>query len=278
MSPTIAIAIPHAAHKPGRAASLERLRAQLGGDGSDRRVFADKEPHWRWSLRLWRWGLESGADWLVQLQDDVEVPATFRDAVKAALSVAPEHCEVVALFGIHPLARELARVGNRWHTTANWLMGNGYALSRPFLAEFVPWVEANEAIARVTCEDALINRFVTETGRRVFHTIPSLVEHDLTIPSTWGEQAASMGLDRPENHGHRKAVVSYRDYSAAEITRPDFWHQQGEVRALLDSLGPRCWMCLGAEKAFISSKESGVHIGKGCFTKMAEHAAGCAER
>lgn len=272
--PSIKIAIPHAAYRPGRPESLARLRAQLGGDGSDRRVFADKEPHWKWSLRLWRWGLESGADWLVQLQDDVQVPETFGAAVRAALAAASPSAQVVALFGIHPLARELARQGQRWHRTRAWLMGNGYALRRDFLAEFVPWVDANEALARVTCEDALINRYCVETGRDVFHTMPSLVEHDLSIASTWGDQAKGMGLDRPENHGHRKATVSYLDFNPRELTRVDFWQQQGDVRALLDSLGPRCWMCLGQEGAFISSQESGVHLGPQCFAKMAHEAAG----
>ncbi len=266
--PTTCIVIPHAAHQPGRPESLKRLLAQIGGGGPEPITLSDREPHWRWSRRLWRAGLESGADWLVQVQDDVQVPSTFRQATRAALSVAPEGCDVVALFGIHPLARELARQGGRWYRTRAWLMGNGYCLSRAFLAEFVPWAEANEAIARVTCEDALINRYCAQTGRDVFHTMPSLVEHDLTIASTWAEQAASMSLDRPENHGHRKATVSYLDYSDREITRADFWHQQGTVRALLDHLGPRCWFCNGNEPAFISSQDSGVHIGAACAMRV----------
>ena len=273
MTTTIAIAIPHASHHAARTVSLNRLLLQIGNGAVVPRVFADREPHWQWSKKLWRYGLESGAAWLVQVQDDVQVPQTFVWACEAALEGAPTNCDVVALFGIHPLARELARQGQRWYTTRAWLMGNGYALRRSFLETFVPWVEANEETARVTCEDALINRYCVETGRSVFHTMPSLVEHDLSLPSTWGQQAAGMGLDRPENHGHRKATVSYLDYNEIEIARPDFWHQAGDVRALLDALGPRCWMCLGHEPAFISSQESGVHLGPECFAKMAQEAA-----
>jgi hypothetical protein len=267
---TIAIAVPHAAHKPGRKESLQRLQEQLGFAPM---VFADREPHWAWSKRIWHWGLESKGAWLVQLQDDMQVPADFLGVATAALSRAPAGADVVALTTIHPIARELARQGHRWHRTRAWLMGNAYALSHAFLAEFVPWVESNEATARVTCEDALINRYCVETGRDVFHTLPSLAEHDLSVPSTWAEQAASMGLDRPENHGNRQVTVSFRDYSPQELAREGFWEQQGDIRMLADHLGPRCWFCCGQEMAFISSQESGVHIGPACFAKVAQEAA-----
>jgi hypothetical protein len=270
---TIAIAIPHAAHKPGRKESLARLMGTLEQYPADIRVFAEREPHWAWSKRLWRWGLESRVEWLVQLQDDVQVPDGFLLVADAMLSMAPKGAQVIAMTTIHPLARELARMGNRWHRTRAWLMGNAYALSRPFLAEFLPWVEANEQLARVTCEDALVNRYCIERGIDVYHCLPSLGEHDLSVPSTWAEQAASMGLDRPENHGHRKATVSYLDYNPKELARANFWEQQGDVRLLADHLGPRCWFCCGNEPAFISSQESGVHIGPQCFAKVAEVAA-----
>jgi hypothetical protein len=266
------IAIPHAAHRPERTRSLNRLLSQLGPVPPPR-VFAEREPHWQWSLRLWRWGRDSGADWLVQLQDDVQVPATFTSAVRAALGQAPAGAEVVALFGIHPLARELARQGSRWHGTRAWLMGNAYALSRSFLEAFVPWVEANEPIARLTCEDALINRYCVETGRNVLHTMPSLAEHDVALPSTWAEDAKRQGLDDPRNHGHRRATVSWLDFSEQELTRASFWQQPQDVRVLLDHLGPRCWFCLGGEPAFISSAESGVHLGPACFARISQEAA-----
>lgn len=262
--------IPHAPHMPGRRESLDRL---LLTPRFSPVVFSEKEPHWSWSRKMWRHGLESGADWLVQLQDDVMVPETFTAACEAMLTSVPEGAEVVAMTTIHPLAREVARQGQRWHTTREWLMGNAYALKASFLRELVPWVEKNEALARVTCEDALINRFCVQTGRSVFHCLPSLAEHDLSVPSTWGDQARAMGLDRPEEHGHRQTAVSWRDFSPQEITRPEFWVQQQTVRALLDHLGSKCWLCLGKEPAFCIMSDSGIGIGPGCHGKLAQLAA-----
>lgn len=269
------IAIPHAKKKPGRKESLARLLDAIGEVPADVpfKVFDEPGPHWRWSLDMWSWGHETGADYFVTFQDDVTVPTTIIPALRAMLTSAPKGADAMALFGVHPLAREIARMGGRWHRSHGWILGVSYALSRSFLAEFVPWVRANEAKARVTCEDALANQFCIETGRHVFHCLPSLVEHDLTIPSTWADQAHSMGLDRPENHGHRKAVVSWQDYNANEITRADFWHQQGEVRLFPDHLGPVCWFCL-KEPAFISSQETGIHVGPNCVGKMVEVACG----
>ena len=82
----LALAIPHAAHKAERKASLERLLGVIRNTvpGDEYRIFSEKEPHWKWSLRLWKWGLETGADFLVQLQDDVVVPENFWGACRAS--------------------------------------------------------------------------------------------------------------------------------------------------------------------------------------------------
>jgi hypothetical protein len=274
---TFALAIPHAPHKPGRTESLRRLGSMLGlelsfsggsGHGIAQRsgidfmyrVFAEREPHWEWSKRLWRWGLETKADYLVQLQDDVLVPENFFPALRALLTTHPSG--VTALMGIHPLARELARMGGRMHRTRAWLLGNGYVLSKHFLAEFCPWVERNEARARICSEDSLINAFCVETARDIFHPIPSLVDHDLSVPSTWGA----------DNNGHRSATVSWKNFMPAEIEHPGFWSHPGEIRLLLDSLRPHCWFCM-QEEAFISSATTGMHVGPNCFARMAQEAA-----
>jgi len=169
----------------------------------------------------------------------------------------------VALFSPHPLAREIARMGGRWHRTRAWVMGNGYLLSRAFLSEFVPWVIANEARARVTCEDALIGAFCVETARDVFHPLPSIVDHDVSVPSTNGADST----------GHRRATVHWSHYMPAELEDPNYWVQPGATRLLAaGECSPRCWFCL-AEDAFISSQETGVHIGPACMARMVVEAA-----
>lgn len=254
VSPSIAIAIPHAAHKPGRKESLSKLLEHLPDGQCRMLVLSDPLPHWEWSKRLWRWGLESGADYLVQLQDDVIVPENFIAAVKALLTSNPN--DVTALMGIHPLAREVARMGGKMHRTRAWLLGNAYALSHRFLAQFVPWVEAHESEARVFSEDAFINRYCVDTARDVWHCVPSLADHDTSVPSTWGA----------DSNGHRRATVSWKEYMPKEIEDPAFWVHSGEVRLFTDNLRPRCWCCLN-EDAFISFQETGVHLGPNCVAR-----------
>lgn len=270
---TFAVTIPHAAHRPERKESLDALIKSLlpALDQHAFRVFQDKEPHWQWSLKMWKYALEADRDYLVQLQDDVTVPENFFDVLQAMT----EHRkpDVIALIGVHPVAREIARMGGRWHRSRAWLMGNGYMLSRRFLQAFVPWREANEDQARYICEDALINKYAMENGIDVWHPLPSPVVHNLALPTTWGEQAKGMGIDTPDAHGHRQAVVSWQDFNVKELARADFWHQPGAaVRLLPNNIAPQCWFCL-EEPAFISSSETGVHVGPNCFAKMA-HVAG----
>jgi hypothetical protein len=275
----LALCIPHAAHKPGRHASLTRVLGFLGAEPSNdnaipvtgfdqARVFSEREPHWKWSLRMWRWGLESGADWLVQLQDDTVLPGNLTAVIEAMLTSMPANDGVIGLMGVHPVGREIARLGGRYYRTRAWLLGNGYMLSRKFLERFIPWVEANEARARVTCEDSFINAFCCENGLDVWHPLPSLVDHDTSIPSTWMLDGHSA-----DNHAHRRAIVSWKDYSPRELADPDFWKHPGQVKILVDALGPICWFCLN-EPAFINSADTGCCLGQQCVAKVVSHACG----
>jgi hypothetical protein len=273
--PYLSIGIPHCAARPERRATLARLLDSLGPIPDDMvlKVFDEPGPHWVWSREMWSWGLATDAPWFLQIQDDQVVPPNVLRAVRAMIAGSPAGCDVIGAFAVHPLGREIARQGGRWYRTRAWLMGGMYLFTRSYLKDFVPWVKANEARARVTCEDSLSNFFTNETGRDVFHPCPSLCEHDLSIPSTWMQQATDMGVPDPALHGNRRPTVSYKDFLPSELERAEFWEQPGGlVRLLPDSCGPLCWFCI-SEPAFISSTETGVHVGPNCFSKMAGVAA-----
>ena len=251
-----------------RVASMARLRAQLGTWPDEYREFSEVEPHPDWSKRMWTWGRDvcAGDPTAIALflQDDVIVPENLYAILQALYSVWPSG--IVNLIGAHPVARELARQGGRAYRSRAFLLGLGYSVSADIIPEFVAFRERNEQAARMRSEDSFLALFAVETGRDVLHPMPSLVEHDLSVSSTWSA----------DNHGNRKAIISFRDYSNAEMQRADFWQHPGATRLITDHLGPRCWLCCDpahpeiGEQAFMTWEPSGVAIGARCWARAGE--------
>lgn len=207
---TFALGIPHCSWKPERVEALNRLLQQLAAadvpEGPSHRgptrIFADKEPNWSWAQKLWLWGYETGASHLLQLQDDVQVGAEFWTALLAMVAAVPD--QVIGLESVLAL-------GSPWYTTGDGLIGVGYVLPRTVLAELFAW-EASRlrpgAIESLN-EDQLLGLFCFETGRRIWHPNPTIIDHDLDIPSTYGNDA----------HTHRRPAAS----TVAGATLPLSW-------------------------------------------------------
>ena len=260
-----------AAFRPERRASLDRLRMQLGpwtNDASTYFEVADKCPHPDWSRRLWETGRDMTAGdptaQFVTIQDDVVVPDNFAAILQAIYSIWPDR--IVSLFNVHPISRELARAGGKMYRSRAFVLGVGYSIPGSLMVEFCEFRKRNDQAARMRSEDSFVALWAVETGRDIYHPMPSLVEHDLSMPSTWGA----------DQHGNRSATVSFRDYSAAELERPDFWVHPGTPRLITDHLGPRCWLCVDpahpeiGEQAFMTFEPSGVAIGARCWAKCGE--------
>ena len=87
--------------------------------------------------------------------------------------------------------------------TADGLVGVGYVVPVPILKVFLEWRATNlckGAVESVT-EDTLLCVFGVVTGRRFLHPTPTIIDHDTSIASTYGNDA----------HGHRRPVVTWRD-------------------------------------------------------------------
>jgi hypothetical protein len=74
-------------------------------------------------------------------------------------------------------------------------------------------------------EDAVLNHFVLLTGRDTWHPVPSICDHDVEIASSYDN----------DEHGHRRPCVTWHDYAADELSRPDFW--------LATALNRACCLC-----------------------------------
>jgi hypothetical protein len=207
---TIALGIPHTPWVPERVKSVNRLAHALGfGWGESGvyyeqknihafRPFTDREPNWSWSERLWRWGYETGAAHLLQLQDDVIVDGDFWSHLKRMLEVVPD--QVIGLESVHNACAMLRDAGHHWYTTSDGLIGVGYVLPHAVLKEFLEW--------RATClrpnaytqvsEDTLIDMFCLSTHRRVYHPVVTIIDHDTGLSSTYGN----------DDHTHRRPALS----------------------------------------------------------------------
>lgn len=222
-----ATAISHTPWIPARVESLARLLAELGPlgrtdlPGTEVRIFDERAPNWVWSETMWRWGAETQAHHVAFLQDDVEVAPNFWPALHAMLEAVPD--QVIGLESAHPEGKSLALEGHRWATTSDYLVGPGYVLPRALLEEFLRWRRdalRPKAVEEIS-EDSLIGLWCWCTGRRVWHPIPTIIDHDTSIESTYGNDA----------HSCRKPSVTWKDADVLDLNpkrleHVDFWRPE----------------------------------------------------
>ena len=188
---TFALAIPTTADwVPERAASLERLKAQLGHRPVYYREFRDREPNWSWSGKLWEWGLRCARAHLVQLQDDVVVGPEFWPTLRAMVDERPD--DIIGL-------ESVLAPSSPWYTSGDGLIGVGYVLPPDVLAWLIDWREGlRPGAIQSLNEDQLLGLYAHVSGRRIWHPVPTIIDHDVEIVSTYGN----------DHHSHRRPAKS----------------------------------------------------------------------
>lgn len=260
---SFALAIPHTPWIPARTESLRRLTLALAAGSPAPRTcfFADREPNWSWSQKLWSWGLETDATHLLQIQDDVIPAPNFWKALHAMVEAVPDR--VIGLQGAHPKFRTMARDGHNWALSCAWLVGVAYVIPKPILAELVAYRKAEDETARVTCEDDFIAKFCVSTARPVLHPIPTIIDHDIEIESTYGNG----------DHMYRRATCTWREFGEKEIESTDFWRIRQQPPAVTSPHTERCWFCEG-EPVLVGFKQTGALLGRSCLVQAVTHALG----
>lgn len=216
---TFSLAIPHCSWIPDRVVSFSRLIAQLDGvEFEGDRIFAEKAANHVWSREMWSWAAHQSATHFLQLQDDVELCPDFIDALRACVSAYPN--EIIGLEAADPFIKLLANEGRRWATTSDGLVGPGYVIPTRVLPELLAWVDALKPGASESIgEDTLIGLFCLHTGRRVYHPIPTLIDHDTTIASTYGN----------DSHPNRRPAVTWKDEPEVQLDSDVAW-KRGSLR------------------------------------------------
>lgn len=237
---TIALGIPHTPWVPARAESMARLRAQLDGGipaingKTPYREFTERAPNWEWSVKLWEWLHETGADWGMQLQDDVMVAPCFWPALGAMLAGAPEDASIIGLSAVHPLAPEMMRRGHRWYRTEAMVVGWAYMIRRDALGDFLEHRQMITDQVGRECEDVILGAYARASKRHVHHPCPTLCDHDTTIPSSYAN----------DHHSTRRPQVTWRDFSEGSLTDPSWWAASGTPQMLPMPPQRECWICL----------------------------------
>lgn len=217
----ISLAITHTPWIESRRPPFNRLLQALGPDHllgvlenwEAYKVFDEKAPNYVWSAHMWEWAAAQDVDYCLFLQDDAIVPDNFRPLLESMLSgMWEEPPAIIGLEVAHPAAHALHEEGYRWFTTADALIGVGYIVSRHFLKRFLDWRMGLEPdVIRKVSEDTLLGLFCALDGTRILHPLPTIVDHDTSIPSTYGN----------DKHTNRRPLVTWNN--ALARANPDFW-------------------------------------------------------
>jgi hypothetical protein len=247
---TFALAISHTPWIPERVKSMTRLCTQLLAHAAEGlgavhemmgieafQTFEDRCPNYTWHAQMCRWVASTEASHGLFLQDDVEVAPNFWPALKALVTARPD--AIIALEAVHPGGQCLARAGVRGYTTSDGLIGVGYVIPRYLVSKFQNWKpdKLRRGAIEDCTEDCMLNLFALDEGIKIFHPCPTLITHDTTLASTYGN----------DSHSHRAPTVTWRDadvlgFEAADLEKPEFWGSD-EVPHLGRFYGGTIWKC-----------------------------------
>ena len=201
------LAIAYSPWRPERVESFQRLTSTLNIQPNGLphlfdayRVFDEKAPLHVWTEAMWRWASEQDVEWCVFTQDDTVVAPGFGGILDTMLYRMGDEYDVVGLQVAHPQATALHALGYEAFTTTDGVIGVGYAIRRTALCDFLAWrsrlaPERQQGIS----EDTQIAVWCAITGRKVWHPLPTCIDHDTTLPSTYGN----------DNHPHRRSTVRW---------------------------------------------------------------------
>ena len=184
----LSVAIQHVPEDPQRAAWVAAACDQLRRESPETTVTVIADVHREGCWATYRRALLAADDAThhLVLQDDAELCRAFVPALLRALTARPE-----AL--VSPFTSAHATYTAR-HRNESWLelsQTGGLALvwPRAFIDAFLAW-EADHVNPAMTWDDVRVSMWLAKTGRSVYATVPSLVEH-------LGWNASTLGLNHP---------------------------------------------------------------------------------
>ena len=190
------IAITHASFDEGRRGSFRQLMAQLRNEAPGMRITIVEDTErkgCKWAFyTAMQQALDLGASHVIYLPDDGIVCKDFGRIIRACIEARPNDvfdCSVNhALFdpAKGPEGKPSIETTANWYTTPDGgLTLFGGVMPRALLVEQMAWREA-VGLRDDYPPDASINLWAMHTGRKVYHTTWTLVQHETGVPSLVG--------------------------------------------------------------------------------------------
>jgi hypothetical protein len=262
------VMIAHAAWSEPRKAPMRRLAESFGPDvhplilGSGVRQHAST-----WALHLWREVQRSQADVVLCLNDDVTCHPDILAHCANIAALLPD--DIISLHGNFPGFKDTAENGHKL-ARCYWPSGPGYLMRPTHARELLQWLTTIPpqwfAASSNVNEDGALASWLWSKQRPAYVTIPSLVRHDTTVPST---------LAGYDDHPNRTTQIDWADFPVerewqmgdVEIAPyvPVPWITDAEMRALGDSLRgvmPLCGLCHEFAASIVNERRNtGVCMG-----------------
>jgi hypothetical protein len=190
---SIALSVIHAAWSPARRVMMMDLERKIGGrsviesETVGYRVSKDMDKRGVWppAKAAWQFVASTSATHGLVIQDDA-IPCTdFLKGVRQAISERPDDpiCYWSMRRNIISRARDQ---GSSWFTSADAVMGIALSMPVPMISDFLCWQAQHVDPALPDDDRRLCLYLVYGAKRRLWTTVPSLVEHAAPSESLLG--------------------------------------------------------------------------------------------
>lgn len=209
------IVVTNAAFDVGRRIILQRLLSQLKLEAPLIPVLVAEDTDRKGSLFCWllamEMGLGSDATHIVWLPDDAIVCRDFGAFLQAAIDARPDD-----VFDCH-VNFETPPPHCAWYSCFEGFTGLGGVFPRALLAEHIHWRHTQVLPERFP-NDAGVNLWAMDTGRPIFKTGYSLVDHDVAVPSLDGNGHQETIMRRPQKfmNDHRTGAMAGLPHALAK--------------------------------------------------------------
>ena len=262
MQPDVALFIPHLPTAPERAANMRVLREALAkGQGpAVIREFTEKAP-WQERLRArLAWALETGAERIVQLEDDVVACDSFWTSLRAMHAAWPD--DLVCLAATHSMAPLVVLQGRRSYRTTK-LLGWAFSLTRAQARLALEDLESETSSLkaslkdRYVLEDDYLAHLFIMRGIIPRHPCPTIVDHLHMTSSSGGDHKTNL-----------QASVTWRGFAAEDMAEPSWWRTPEvtlpvEPTRDVQRLPGTCALCDGPGEVLV--KKTGRDVCRACL-------------
>lgn len=190
------IIVTCAAFRPERRAALTRLVAELSPQceraGVELYVYEDHEGKGSLGpfLCACEYAVTRDATHVTYLPDDAILVPFFVEVLTKCIEAHPE--AILCFQSNHEAAKLAVEQGFRWYTTPDGCTLFGGTMPRAWLAEHLEWRKTVMRSDLLVQGDEGVNAWAIHTGRPIYKSLPSLVDHDTDIPSADGNDHHAM--------------------------------------------------------------------------------------